>query len=102
MERFEDVNITIYKLVFPAHSLGQDALTAGFSFGLGTCINDGDKEAGGGTGQNGQGGWSGWSPYGIVFGGKQIENNGLATLVSQASDVNLGDWSSTGVQGAAT
>jgi hypothetical protein len=77
MERFEDVKITIYEFIFPAHSLGQDALTVGFSFGFGTCINDGDD----GLGQAGQGGWSGWSPYGIVHGGKQVENNGLATLV---------------------
>ena len=82
--RFEDDKTTIYEIKFPAASLGQDAYVAGFSFGLGTCINDGDDDAvgdGAGTNQSGQGGWSGWSPYGIVMGGKQVENNGLATLV---------------------
>jgi hypothetical protein len=75
--RFEDIKTTIYEFVFPAHSFGLDSFYSGFTFGLGTCINDGDSMAG----QGGQGGWSGWAPYGIVHGGKQAQQNGLARLV---------------------
>jgi hypothetical protein len=76
-QRFEDIKVTIYEFFFPAHSFGMDSFVSGFAFGLGTCINDGDIA----TGQGGQGGWSGWAPYGIVHGGKQAQNNGLAQLV---------------------
>ena len=51
-----------------------DVYTAGYQFGLGICVNDGDT---GGEGADlteahtGQKGWSGWAPYGIVY-GKQV------------------------------
>ena len=93
MQRYEDIQTTMYEIFIPAHALGMDAFTTGFSFGFGTCINDGDAEADAGTSQNGQGGWSGWSPYGIVHGGKQVENNGLATLVGDwVKPSNLNSW----------
>ena len=66
--------ITTYEFVFPARALGRDAFDAGFTFGLGIGVNDGD------TGQSGQSGWSGWAPYGAVY-GKQTENTGVAALV---------------------
>ena len=59
MQRYEDIQTTIYEILIPAQALGMDAFTTGFSFGFGTCINDGDAEADAGTSQNGQGGWSG-------------------------------------------
>jgi hypothetical protein len=58
--------------------------TAGYQFGLGICVNDGDT---GGEGvdltesHTGQKGWSGWAPYGIVY-GQNAESTGLATLVA--------------------
>merc|ERR1719162_1920688 len=91
--RYEDIQTTVYEIFIPAHALGMDAFTSGFTFGFGTCINDGDAEADAGTSQNGQGGWSGWSPYGIVFGGKQVENCGLASLVGDwVKPANLNSW----------
>jgi hypothetical protein len=76
MVRFGSLATTIYEISFPAHSLGLESFQSGFRFGLGICVNDGDSD---GTGA-GQAGWSGWAPYGIVHGGKQAENNGLARL----------------------
>ena len=91
MVRKEYIKRTVYELKFPAHAIGVDACTSGFSFGVGTCINDGDTA----DGQGGQGGWSGWSPYGIVF-GKESENNGLATLVGRLIAPTLATWVPTG------
>ena len=62
MVRKEDTKRTIYEFMFPAHAIGVDAFTPDFTFGLGTCINDGDTAAS----QDGQGGWSGWSPCGTA------------------------------------
>ena len=76
MERFESAKLTIYEMRFPAHSLGVDSFSAGYAFGLGVCVNDGDTD---GTGA-GQKGWSGWGPYSIVF-GKNSASTGLVTLV---------------------
>jgi hypothetical protein len=78
----DDINmITTYEFVFPAHALGRDTFDAGFAFGLGINVNDGDTD----PGQSGQSGWSGWAPYGTVHGGKQAENTGLASLVGSSS-----------------
>ena len=85
--RDENTKRTQYEFVFPAHALGMDALYSGFTFGLGVCINDGDD----GLGQAGQGSWSGWAPYGIVFGGKQVKNNGLAVLVGTCGEARYGN-----------
>ena len=74
----DDANaITSYEFVFPARALGQDSFEVGFAFGLGISVNDGDTD----PGQAGMVGWSGWAPYGIMHGGKQVENNGLAILI---------------------
>ena len=80
MVRMEDIKTTIYEIKFPAASMGLDGFQAGFQFGLGVCINDGDVESATDGNQAGQGGWSGWAPYGIVHGGKQSENNGKGVL----------------------
>ena len=42
MVRNEGTKTTIYEIVFPAHSLGQEMLTSGFSFGLSIVVNEGD------------------------------------------------------------
>jgi hypothetical protein len=76
--RDDENNITTYELIFPARALGRESFEMGFEFGLGLGINDGDT----GPGQAGQGGWSSPNtPYGLFFGGKQAENNGLASFV---------------------
>ena len=93
----DDANaITSYEFLFPARALGQDSFEAGFTFGLGIAVNDGDTD----PGEAGQAGWSGWAPYGIQHGGKQVENIGLATLIgtrnfSPSIDANLGTFAHT-------
>ena len=52
----------------------------GFKFGLGICVNDGDREAG----QEGQKGWSGWYTHSIVF-GKNSEHTGWSSLRMKCS-----------------
>lgn len=68
---------TYYELRFTAEELQVKGkkFSAGFEFGLGICVNDGDK----GAGQEGQKGWSGWYTHSIVF-GKNSEDTGLVTL----------------------
>ena len=86
MTRLYDQKITIYEIKIPAYALGIDYFYSGLQFGLSTCINDGDSDVGAG-----QGGWSGWAPYGIVHGGKQAQNNGLAMLVGEYVGTGTGD-----------
>ena len=75
--RDEGEKKTYYELRFTAEELQAkgDKFSAGDKFGLGICVNDGDKAAG----QGGQKGWSGWYTHSIVF-GKNSENTGLVTL----------------------
>ena len=56
MSRSENTKTIIYDFNFPAHSLGRDAFTAGWTFGLGYCVNDGDIDGSGGIAQAGWGG----------------------------------------------
>ena len=78
--RDEGEKKTYYELRFTAEELQAkgDKFSAGDEFGLGICVNDGDKAAG----QGGQKGWSGWYTHSIVF-GKNSENTGLVTLTDE-------------------
>ena len=78
--RDEGEKKTYYELRFTAKELQAkgDKFSEGFEFGLGICVNDGDKAAG----QGGQKGWSGWYTHSIVF-GKNSENTGLVTLTDE-------------------
>jgi hypothetical protein len=88
MERFDSDHLTIYEIVFPAHSLGQDILTAGYQFGIGLCVNDGDTDV---DGHRGQKGWSGWGAYSIMF-GKDAAETGLAILDSPGYCDSMSNW----------
>lgn len=71
---------TYYELRFTAEELqvkGQK-FSDGSEFGLGICVNDGDR----GAGQDGQKGWSGWYTHSIVF-GKNSEHTGLVKLTNE-------------------
>lgn len=78
--RDEGEKKTYYELRFTAKELQAkgDKFSDGDKFGLGICVNDGDKAAG----QNGQKGWSGWYTHSIVF-GKNSEHTGLVTLTNE-------------------
>lgn len=78
--RNEGEKKTYYELRFTAEELQAKGkkFSAGDKFGLGICVNDGDKAAG----QNGQKGWSGWYTHSIVF-GKNSEKTGLVTLTDE-------------------
>ena len=78
--RNEDEKETYYELRFTAEELQVKGkkFSEGFEFGLGICVNDGDK----GAGQEGQKGWSGWYTHSIVF-GKNSENTGLVVLTDE-------------------
>ena len=71
---------TYYELKFTAEELQVKGkkFSEGFEFGLGICVNDGDK----GAGQDGQKGWSGWYTHSIVF-GKNSEHTGLVVLTNE-------------------
>ena len=71
---------TYYELRFTAEELQIKGkkFSEGFEFGLGICVNDGDREAG----QEGQKGWSGWYTHSIVF-GKNSEHTGLVVLTDE-------------------
>ena len=71
---------TYYELRFTAEELQVKGkkFSDGFEFGLGICVNDGDK----GAGQEGQKGWSGWYTHSIVF-GKNSEHTGLVKLTNE-------------------
>ena len=76
--RDEGEKKTYYELRFPAEALKENEFSAGDAFGLGICVNDGDK----GAGQNGQKGWSGWYTHSVVH-GKNSEKTGLLTLTDE-------------------
>lgn len=78
--RNEDEKETYYELRFTAEELQVKGkkFSEGFEFGLGICVNDGDK----GAGQDGQKGWSGWYTHSIVF-GKNSEHTGLVVLTNE-------------------
>ena len=78
--RNEGEKKTYYELRFTAEELQAKGkkFSAGDKFGLGICVNDGDKAAG----QGGQKGWSGWYTHSIVF-GKNSEKTGLVTLTNE-------------------
>ena len=71
---------TYYEFRFTAEELQVkgDEFSNGFEFGLGICVNDGDKAAG----QNGQKGWSGWYTHSVVH-GKNSEKTGLVVLTNE-------------------
>ncbi len=71
---------TYYEVRFTAEELQVKGkkFSEGFKFGLGICVNDGDREAG----QEGQKGWSGWYTHSIVF-GKNSEHTGLVVLTNE-------------------
>jgi hypothetical protein len=84
LDREEDVVIvrnenkkeTYYEIKITPEVLGlKSPFSEGYEFGLGICVNDGDKAAG----QDGQKGWSGWYPRAVVH-GKNSENTGLVKL----------------------
>ena len=70
---------TYYEFRFTAEELQikGDKFSDGVEFGLGICVNDGDKAAG----QNGQKGWSGWYTHSVVH-GKNAEKTGLVVLTN--------------------
>ena len=78
--RNETEKETYYELRFTAEELQVKGkkFSEGFKFGLGICVNDGDREAG----QEGQKGWSGWYTHSIVF-GKNSEHTGLVVLTNE-------------------
>ena len=79
---------TYYELRFTAEELQVKGkkFSEDFEFGLGICVNDGDK----GAGQEGQKGWSGWYTHSIVF-GKNSEHTGLVVLTSEELAVEAGN-----------
>ena len=79
---------TYYELRFTAEELQVKGkkFSEGFEFGLGICVNDGDREAG----QEGQKGWSGWYTHSIVF-GKNSEHTGLVVLTDEQLAVEPAD-----------
>ena len=82
--RAEDDKKTYYELRFTAEELNVKGkkFSDGSEFGLGICVNDGDKAAG----QGGQKGWSGWYTHSIVF-GKNSEHTGLVKLTAERASV---------------
>lgn len=78
--RNEGEKKTYYEIRFTAKELQVkgDKFSDGFEFGLGICVNDGDKAAG----QNGQKGWSGWYTHSVVH-GKNAEKTGLVVLTNE-------------------
>lgn len=74
--RNEDEKETYYEIRITPENLGlKDPFSEGYEFGLGICVNDGDKAAG----QGGQKGWSGWYPHAVVH-GKNPSKTGLVIL----------------------
>ncbi len=86
--RNEDEKKTRYELRFTAEELQVKGkkFSEGFEFGLGICVNDGDRKAG----QEGQKGWSGWYTHSVVF-GKNSEHTGLVVLTSEVLAVEAAD-----------
>lgn len=74
--RDEGETKTYYEFRISPENLGyKDPFKEGVQFGLGICVNDGDKAAG----QGGQKGWSGWYPHSVVH-GKNPDKTGLVIL----------------------
>ena len=72
--RNENEKETYYELLFtPDHFGLNSSFEEGYEFGLGICVNDGDKNA------LGQKGWTGWYPRSIVH-GKDPDLTGLVRL----------------------
>ncbi len=77
--RNEGEKETYYEFKITPENLGlKEPFSEGYEFGLGICINDGDKAAG----QGGQKGWSGWYPHSVVH-GKNPEKTGLVRLIDE-------------------
>ncbi len=77
--RNENEKETYYEIAITPEDLGLNGqFKEGYEFGIGICVNDGDKAAG----QGGQKGWSGWYPRSVVH-GKQSENTGLVILTDE-------------------
>lgn len=77
--RNENEKETYYEIAITPEDLGlKEPFSEGYEFGLGLCVNDGDKAAG----QGGQKGWSGWYPHSIVF-GKDPAKTGLVKLTDE-------------------
>ncbi len=75
---------TYYEFRISPDNLGyKDPFKEGLQFGLGICVNDGDKAAG----QGGQKGWSGWYPHSIVH-GKNPDKTGLVILTDETLAVD--------------
>ena len=79
MQRIDVSATTTYEIVFWTFALGVDSFSTDYAFGFGLCVNDGDTDV---AGQSGQKGWSGWGPYSIIFsqGVERPEATGLVTL----------------------
>ena len=77
--RNENKKETYYEIKITPENIGLKVpFKEGYEFGLGICVNDGDKAAG----QGGQKGWSGWYTHSIVF-GKNSEHTGLVKLTDE-------------------
>ena len=77
--RNENKKETYYEIRITPEDLGlKDPFSDGYEFGLGLCVNDGDKAAG----QEGQKGWSGWYPHSVVH-GKNADKTGLVKLTDE-------------------
>jgi hypothetical protein len=59
MQRYEDIQTTIYEIFIPRKPSAWTLFMTGFSVGFGTYIIEGDAELDEGISQNGHGGWSG-------------------------------------------
>lgn len=73
---------TTYEIKLPKAALGLTNLAGGTKFGLGMCINDGDKDT------PGQRGWGGLGAHAIVF-GKTPGETALVTLAKK-NDIEPG------------
>lgn len=77
--RNENEKETYYEIRITPEDLGlKDPFSEGYEFGLGLCVNDGDK----GAGQEGQKGWSGWYTHSIVH-SKHSQKTGLVKLTNE-------------------
>lgn len=75
--RNEDEKETYYEIKITPENMGlKNSFEEGYEFGLGICVNDGDKDA------LGQKGWSGWYPHSIVD-GKSSQKTGLVKLTDE-------------------
>jgi hypothetical protein len=82
IKRNKTTHKTTYEIRLPKASLALASLTGGVKFGLGMCINDGDKDT------PGQKGWGGLGAHAIVF-GKTPGETALVTLAKK-NDIEPG------------